>query len=316
MIKLLRYWNQNKRKILITVAVIALVIIIIQMANNMIKMQNVNNKNEQIKNTAVIEDITKPNQSVVTEQKLTEKETKENSEFIEQFINYCNQKQISEAYSLLGEECKEELYPTQEVFNSNYIAQIFENQVNFELDLWHIDSNCYTYRVTYHKGNLLQTGGKVSNGNFVDYITLIKQNGEYKLNINKLIRKETLNKQASNSGVDITLNSKTIYMDYEIYNITAQNNTTKTILLNGGNASDIKLTDQDNINFYSVISETPLSSLELNAQYKKTFHIKFNKSYITDSKLQEMQITNIYLDKTQYDNKQENAEKTTISIKL
>ena len=33
--KLLKYWNQNKRKILITIAVIALVIIIIQMINAM-----------------------------------------------------------------------------------------------------------------------------------------------------------------------------------------------------------------------------------------------------------------------------------------
>lgn len=316
MIKLLRYWNQNKRKILITIAVIALIIIIIQIANNMIRKQNEKSQNE-IKQGTVANDITKPDESIISQDKLTEKEAKDNSDFIEQFVEFCNQKKINEAYNLLTDDCKTELYPTRELFVSNYMNQIFEEQVNYELQLWYTVSNCYTYRITYNRGNLLQTGGQGNSSNFLDYITLIKQNGEYKLNINKFIRKQQLSKQGSSNGIDVTINSKCIYVDYEIYNITVQNNTKNTILLNDGtNANNFSLLGRNSSTFSSVISELPMSNLTLEPQYRKTIDIKFNKIYMTRSELEAMQMTNIYLDKQQYDTKQENAEKITIKINL
>lgn len=315
--KLLSYWNQNKRKILITIAVIALVIIIIQIANAMIREQNKKNSNNQTERNIVANDITKPSESIISDTKLTEKEVKENSDLIEQFVEFCNQKKIDEAYQLLTEDCKAELYPTKEIFISNYINQIFGEQVNYELQLWYTASNCYTYRITYNKGNLLQTGGQASTGNFLDYITLIKQNGEYRLNINKFIRKEALSKQGSNSGVKVAIHSKSIYVDYEIYHMTVQNNTQKTILLNDGTSTNnFSLIGRNNNTFTSVISELPISNLILNPQYRKNMDIKFNKTYMTESKLEAMQMTNIYLDKSQYDNKQENPEQTTIRIGL
>lgn len=315
--KLLSYWNQNKRKILITIAVIALVIIIIQIANAMVKEQNKKDSNNQIGKNIVANDITKPSEAVVSNDKLTEKETKENSDFIEQFVNYCNQHKIEEAYNLLTDDCKAELYPTKEIFTSNYVNQIFGEQVNYELQLWYTASNCYTYRITYNKGNLLQTGGQTSTGNFLDYITLIKQNGEYKLNINKFIHKEALNKQGSNEGVEVTISSKSIYVDYEIYHMTVQNNTQKTILLNDGtNANNFSLIGTNNSTFSSDISELSVSSLTLDAQYRKAIEIKFNKMYISASKTQILQMNNVYLDKQQYDTKQEEPQKITIKINL
>lgn len=316
MIKLLRYWNQNKRKILITIAVIALIIIVIQIANSVVKKRNEKDKNE-IRQSTVANDITKPNESIISQDKLTEKETKENSDFIEQFVSFCNQKKADDAYSLLSDDCKNELYPTKELFVNNYMNQIFEETVNYELQLWYTVSNCYTYRITYNKGNLLQTGGQGNSSNFLDYITLLKQNGEYKLNINKFIRRQTLSKQGGSNGINITINSKCIYVDYEIYNMTVQNNTQNTILLNDGtNANNFSLIGRNNSTFSSVISELPMSSLTLEPQYRKTINIKFNKIYMTRSELDAMQMANIYLNKQQYDIKQENAEKITIRIDL
>lgn len=316
MIKLLRYWNQNKRKILITIAVIALIIIVIQIANSVVKKRNEKDKNE-IRQSTVANDITKPNESIISQDKLTEKETKENSDFIEQFVSFCNQKKADDAYSLLSDDCKNELYPTKELFVNNYMNQIFEETVNYELQLWYTVSNCYTYRITYNKGNLLQTGGQGNSSNFLDYITLLKQNGEYKLNINKFIRRQTLSKQGGSNGINITINSKCIYVDYEIYNMTVQNNTQNIILLNDGtNANNFSLIGRNNSTFSSVISELPMSSLTLDPQYRKTINIKFNKIYMTRSELDAMQMANIYLNKQQYDIKQENAEKITIRIDL
>lgn len=156
--RLLRYWEQNKRKILITIAVIALVIIVMQIANTMIKQQNEANANKEIQNTQVAQDITKPNQAVISDTKLNEQQTEDNAKIIEDFVNYCNQKNIDSAYNLLSDECKEEVYRTQEIFETGYINQIFKTEVNYSLELWYTSGNYTTYQITYNQGNLLQTG--------------------------------------------------------------------------------------------------------------------------------------------------------------
>ena len=95
--RLLRYWNQNKRKILITIAFIALVIIIIQIANEMVKQQNNNRKNVSQQNTQTAQDVTKPSEAIISNTKLDEKEVEDNSQLIETFVKYCNEKKIEEA---------------------------------------------------------------------------------------------------------------------------------------------------------------------------------------------------------------------------
>ena len=54
----------------------------------------------------------------------------------------------------------------------------------------------------------------------------------------------------------------------------------------------------------------------INLNFLEPVDIKFNKIYMTRSELEAMQMTNIYLNKEQYDTKQENAEKITIKINL
>ena len=90
------------------------------------------------------------------------------------------------------------------------------------------------------------------------------------------------------------------------------------MLSDGQSVSDICLLDRNDNTYNSVISELPISSLTLNAQYRKTINIKFNKIYMTSSQIEYMQIKDIYLNKEQYDANlgQENIETTTIQIQL
>lgn len=317
--KLLRYWNKNKRKILITIAVIALVIIIIQIANKIAEEQNQFNDTGQELNTQISQDITKPNESIISETILSETETESNSNFIKQFVEYCNKKDIEKAYEMLSEDCKSELYSTSSIFKENYIDLIFFLEKSYGLELWYQNNGHYTYQITYNEGNLLATGGAISSKNFIDYITIIREDNQLKLNINNFIAKENINKQAEKDGIEVIVNSKSIYLDYEIYNITVKNNTEKTILLSDKkNLDSICLVDENDLKYNSVISEVPTSSLTLNSKYRKTMDIKFNKPYVTNNEILYMQIENIYLDQSQYDSNDalENIEKTNIQIQL
>lgn len=317
--RLLRYWNQNKRKILITIAFIALVIIIIQIANEMVKQQNNNRKNVSQQNTQTAQDVTKPSEAIISNTKLDEKEVEDNSQLIETFVKYCNEKKIEEAYSLLSDDCKQAIYSNSNVFIDNYINEIFNTQKTYKLELWTKYNDCYTYRITYLEGNPLQTGGYTNDNNFVDYITVVTQEQGLKLNISKLVYKEKLNKTQNDSNIEVTVNSKLVYIDYEIYNITVKNNTDRTILLNDGKtASKFCLLDEKDNAYNSIINELPMNSLILDAKYQRTFNLKFNKIYNASSKITYMKITDIYLDKDQYDSNVniEELETTTIKIKL
>ena len=316
--KLLKYWEANKRKILITIGVIALVFICIRIANQLVKQQNASKKNEIIQNSSSsVKDVTKPNEAIISDTKLNEQQTEENAELIKQFVEYCNQKQIQKAYELISQDCRTELYANEQYFANNYINQIFTNAKNYQLELWAEKNGCYTYKITYNEGNPLQTGGYTSN-NFIDYITIVKEGENQKLNISNFVNKEQLNKSGVNNNVEVQVNSRSIYTDYEVYNITVTNNTEKTILLNDGKSPEkFCLLDKNDNQYHSLIHEVAMSSLTINAKYTKTFKLKFNKMYYTSGQIQYMQLEDIYLDKEQLDlNQTLEVEKTTVKIKL
>ena len=132
MIKLLKYWNQNKRKIIITISVIALVFVIIKVANGIIKKQNEEKRNNP-SNTSKVENIENPNQSTITGQELPENTTEQNTEIIKTFVNYCNNNQTQKAYEMLSDGCKEEFSNNVNSFINNYQAIIFKTRKTYKL---------------------------------------------------------------------------------------------------------------------------------------------------------------------------------------
>lgn len=316
--KLLKYWQNNKQKILITVGVIVFVFICIQVANEMVKQQN-KNENSNVQNTPPIaQDITKPEEPILTQKPLNETEQEENAQLIANFVKLCNEKNIEQAYELLSNGCKEEIYYNIDIFKNNYISTIFSTEKEYSLELWATFNNNTTYQITYYEGNLLQTGGNISEGNFVDYITIVEENSMLKLNIGKLICKEIKNKVAENCGIQVTVQTRSVYMDYEIYRITVKNSTKNTILLNDGTATNIVLLDENDNEYASLVYEIANNTLILEPGYQKTFDLKFNKMYNANSQIRYMEIRDIYLNKEQYDSMQnkEELETTTIQIKL
>ena len=291
----------------------------LRIANELVKEQN---KNITYRNIEA-QDVEKPSTPIMSasqsNEKLSEKEIEDNSNIIKTFVKYCNESNLQEAYNMLTDDCKEQLYKTLDIFKTNYINQIFKGQKSYKLELWTENDNYYTYRITYIDGNPLQTGGYNSNNNYVDYITIVKNDNEFKLNVNQFIKKENLNKEKIDDNFEITVNSRNIYMNYESYNITIKNNTQKTVLINDGKtAKNIYLLDSDDIKYMSLVNELTTGILTINPQYKTTFNLKFNKIYNANIKTENMQINDIYLDKEKYDlNPQdENLEKTNITIDL
>lgn len=313
--QIIRYFNQNKKKIIIGVAVIAFLIILLTIINSAIKQ---NRQKENIDpNDYAVTDLEKPDESIISDVNLSEETAKINSEIIKSFVEACNNKNYEQAYNLLSAECKEVEYPTLQDFQNDYIKHIMENSVSYQLELWTVYDGYITYRVTFYEGNLLQNGGIPPEENYVDYITLLQEENEIKLNINKFVKREEINKSAKDRDIEIIINARNVYMDYEIYNITFKNYSEKSILINDGqDSNNMFITDQNGNQYISYINEIPLASLGLKPGFQKLLNVKFAKAYNTYREVKYITFQNIILDSELYNSNPNDVERLNFRIPI
>lgn len=290
----IRYWNQNRKKIIMIIAIIAFIFIIIRILDNFYK-----NKPNNISTSTV--DRTKPIQSVITGQKVSEEKTEENINVIKEFVNYCNNNEYEKAYSLLTEDCKEEFNNDINLFIKNYHSRVFSTKKTYNLELWLTENSMYTYRIRLYEANMLETGKSNLDQNIEDYITITKIDGEDKVNVNGFIKKHNINKSKVMNNIEIVINNKKVYKNYEKYNITIRNKTSNTILISDGkNNKSICLIDKNNVQYSSFLDELSMDSLLLKSGYEKNISIKFNKIYDLYRTIAEIKFKNIILDGEKY----------------
>ena len=121
--KIVRWYNQNRQIIWTVILTIIGIIILIQTLNNTYNKNNPEEESSSIGNSTTTYNTN--NYSVVTREEISETMSEESIDLIEDFFRYCNSGQVEYAYSLLSQECKQELYPTIEDFRTKYYNRIF-----------------------------------------------------------------------------------------------------------------------------------------------------------------------------------------------
>lgn len=283
--KLVRFYNQNRFVIWILVILITAVITLIQVLNQFAyEKSREKNVNEVSTNKPVLNN----NYSVVTGQEIKP----EVKDVIEEFINLCSNKQISKAYELLSAKCKEELYPTLEDFSEKYYNKIFSTKKTYICQAWFTEKSKYTYKIDF-VDDMLATGSP-SKKSIVDYYTVVKEENEDKLNINKFIDSENLNSAITKDNITIKVLSKKTYMDYEVYGIEVENKTQKTILLDNLKYTDkIYVLDSNGKRFPWNNYEYSETELTVRSGLKQKIEIKFNKQYSPKNKTKNIVFENI-----------------------
>ena len=243
---------------------------------------------------------------------ITTDTTRKNSkELIEQFVKYCNNNQIEDAYSMISKDCKSVLFPNINTFKNNYIKKIFNQNKTAK-----VEKEIYgngIYKVTY-MNNILQSGGK-SDKQIIDYI-YVTDDGENKvLSLNKFLYIKEIGIESKNKRLNIEVIEKQIFIDYEIYTIKITNNTENEILIaNQNDINNINLTDENDVKYSSYIDELATEILVVQQNGKKTINIKFNKTFNTDRKIKYMNF-NVIMDYNAY-KKGQDFETLKYSVQL
>ena len=305
--KIRRYWNQNRKKIILGVMVIVFIIVIVQVLNELAK-QNYKTENVVKEN---IEEL--PTQSIITGEKVNVETTKENIDLVDQFIKACNDKNIALAYSFLSEECKEILYQTQEMFEQYYYNFVFDEKKTYKIENYRNMDPYYTYDVKFYTDNI-STGKIQESGIYQDYITINKQTN--KMNINQLIYGKSINKTNESQGIKITVLKQYVYKDYEEYEIEIENTTEKEIMIDSRQKNrSIYVLESDNASYSAALNEIASNLYNIPSYFSRKYKIKFNKMYKTGVTAKKIVFTQIVPDYELFKNQQE-IEKERIKIEI
>lgn len=301
--KFLRYFNQNRKKILSIIVAIAFGFILLYYINDRVanSTRKVNTNITSTESQNISKDNINTNSALeggiggITSQK--------EANIVEQFIQYCNQGKTTEAYNMLSEDCKESMYPRITTFIENYYNNNFKESKSYNIQRW----SGSIYKVDL-KQNILHTGS-ISGESKQDFITVV-YDGEYKININNFIGRTQLNKERIIDRLSIKILYKDTYMNYETYTLEIQNNNDKDIYLdNLENASTIYIVDENNVKHSAYVNELTKEQIHIYKYSKAQVQIKFTNRYISGREYSEMVFENVILDDV-------NNQNTKISINL
>ena len=291
--KLKRYYNQNRKKIWGIIIIVAFLFVILQLANYFAKKES----EKTIENAKIQQEAKQNSQtnSISNENTVVDGNNNNQNEkivAIKQFVQDCNKGELENAYNMLTQDCKNEMYGDLETFKNLYYLNTFEGiEKEATIEKW---SN-NTYLVKLAK-NALETGkiATTKEEQKVDYITAIKgDNDNYYLNINNYIGYKELSKTKEKDGVKIEVLAKNTYKDFERYTIRVTNNTESTIILDSLESSNgIYIEDANGVQYPSYNSELASSMVNIGSSYIKQMDIKFFSSYSSTKTIKQLVFSN------------------------
>lgn len=298
----IRLWyNNHRKKIWITVGIIAAVIIVIQLLNFFASRNNEKKQNSQeiVSSKDTISEIKKDTnvdlsstQSAVTGQTVSTEKLKTASEIIGDFMEFCNQGNIEEAYNLLTDKCKEQMYNSLEAFEQAYYKDVFGGEQKiYSVENW--VGNIYKVKISE---NMLATGKSNEGYSKQDYITVEQIEGEYKLNINNYIGYQELNKTTESDNIVMEVLYRNTYMDNEEYTLKVTNNNETAIRLDSGsNIKSLYLEDTRGSKYSAYTHELTDQMLTVEPNETKEVTIKFYSRYVSNKIIDKMIFSNLLI---------------------
>lgn len=283
---IVRFYNQNRRKIWRAILIIASFIILIRLLN-FLSIRSANDKdnsflvsNEQTRMNGVASNSTAiSNTSGVSGGKISDKDIRSAQDVLDKFFGYCNKEDLNNAYAMLTDECKALIYPNVGLFKSNYYDNIFGGHTKmYSFENWNKD----IYKVTI-EDDILSTGRVSSEEDKkIDYVTIV----DNKLNISTYIMSKEINKQSNSNDISVLVKSKNVFMDYEEYDVFVKNNTNNTILLgNVGDSRSIVLQDSNKVKYGVYNTELAQRLLQVDPGLTTELKLKFFSSYVSSKKI-------------------------------
>lgn len=296
----------GKKLIIVAIVVIIATIVISSFSGQQIETDNSNKYN-----------VYKPTETVIKGSDVSQEQFEKDSNLVNTFLEYCNNKKVEEAYNLLSDACKEESYQTVEIFRNNYYNIIFDKKREFNLQAWITTKEYIIYKIRY-SNSMLSTGTYDEENVYEDYITLNRKGDTDKISIGNFVDSKECNTTAQIDEIAVSIIKKRQYMLYEEYELHIQNKTNKTILVNNLKKSGtIKLITSSGTEYSANFDSLFITDLLISPEISNTITLKFRKRFSANSKSSKIIIKDIIKDYDVYsENEEEYQDTTSIEIKV
>lgn len=284
---LIRYYNQNRKKIWGIAIIIVSAFIFLQLLDYAYNKKDTkvpiitNNGTETEKTTNTTTVTTK--KSVITGESISKEQLQNVTTIIDDFFSYCNKKELQRAYDLLTDECKSQMYHTVEIFEQTYYRDVFNGESKTcSIENW--VGNTYKVDIV---NDALATGKKNNGYSKQDYITVEKVDNNYKLNINNYIGYTEINEITTHDNISMNVVSRNTYKDYDQYTIKVTNNTDNTILLDKRfDPKTLAIEDSKGVQYSSYSHELTEPMMTIPSGQTKEVTIKFYSSYVSTKEIE------------------------------
>ena len=304
MYKFIRYFNQNREKIIRIIVFIIFLFLVLQFFNKREANKEININQNTTNQTENMPSNINVNSALGGGTDSSYSNYKSETDIITQFIEHCNNGETEEAYNQLSKECKEIMYPTLESFIENYYRSNFSSNKVFNIQRW----TGSIYKVEL-KENMLQTG-RPSTASKRDYMKIVYQDKEKKLNINNYIGRTNLNEQCIVDDISIEALYKDTFMNYETYTLKLKNSGKNDVCLdNLAKASTIYLVDENGVQHMAYSHELATEQLQIQAYSTKQLRITFSNGFVAGREYSEIVFENVVLNT-------DLEETTSIGIKV
>ena len=271
-----RHWyNTHSKTIWTIIGVAILIFVVINVINSSLKNQE-KPRNTIATNTTKMNSISiASDTSPITGEQITNSQ-KNTVKLIDNFATYCNNGDIDSAYNLISSDCKNQMYPSKENFKKTYYDPVFggsQREITVENWVGNI------YKVKFAE-NALATGNFDESNIKQDYITIINENGQTKLNINSYIGKTTINKSQKADDVTIKVVETDVYFDYQTFTFEITNKRDTPILINDPNIdSTMYIEDKNETHYQAYTHELAETDTKVPAGQTQTVKIKYYSRY-------------------------------------
>lgn len=301
--EIISWYNTNKKSIWTTIITIASILILIRGLNSSAGLSLREKQNRKIntteKKTTMNSIIIEGEESTVSGKELSSGQ-KNMLKTLDKFGQYCINGEIDKAYNLLSDECKEEMYYSEEYFKSAYYDNIFKGEKkDISVENWVGD----TYKVRFIE-DALSTGTYDKCSAIQDYITIVKdENGNNKLNINGYIGREKLNVSGTSGNVTIKAIETNIYMDYQTFTYEIANKSDKKIMLYEPNIVEaMYISDSNGIKYEPYIHELSKADFKIMPYETRKLTIKYYSKYVSSKTIENIVFKKIIFDYEAYSN--------------
>lgn len=298
MYKLIRFYNQNRKEIWKIIGIVLAIIFVLQLLNYLSKQKAQNQNNKIISNTNDSLQYNNldlsTNKSVLSGEEISQQK-QDSIKIIDNFFTYCNEQKIQEAYDLLTEECKEEMYSSVELFNEMYYQKVLNGQKkNISIENW----TNHTYKVTIND-DFMATGKYSDENKMQDYITI----QDNRLNINNYIGRVELNKEKQDNDITIKIIREDTYFDYISYTFEITNNSKKAILLDSlENIDTMYIKDSNETKYTAYSHELSRDNLLVDDGDQKQITIKYYSKFGSTKRIRKIVFSGVILDYSENSN--------------